>query len=76
MAAIVGVASVVTGCASDSVDATGGPAFDDCANSTEGPASIVGFDPQTGEESWHRLAGDRVVGFAIDDVLVAQGFGS
>jgi outer membrane protein assembly factor BamB len=73
VAAIVGVASVVTGCGSDSVDATDSPAFDDCASSTEGPASIVGFDPQTGDQRWHRLAGSRGSALDVDGVLVAAG---
>lgn len=37
-----------------------GPAddWDDCAAATTGPASVMGFDPATGEERWARLAGD------------------
>jgi outer membrane protein assembly factor BamB len=71
--AIVGVASVVTGCGSDSVDATDRPAYDDCASSTNGPASIVGIDPETGDQRWHRLAGSRGSALDVDGVLVAAG---
>jgi hypothetical protein len=71
--AIVGIASVATGCGSDSVDATDGPAYDDCASSAGGPASVVGFDPQTGGQRWQRLAGSRGSALDVDGVLVAAG---
>lgn len=47
--------------------------WDDCASATTGPASVMGFDPTTGEERWARLAGEA--GGVIDAeglLLVAQ----
>jgi outer membrane protein assembly factor BamB len=48
-------------------------AFDDCATAETGPASILGFDPQTGEQRYQRLAGSRTSALSVDGVLVASG---
>ncbi len=72
---VVGAASAaLVGCGSAEPDlAADETAFDDCATSASGPASIVGVDPATGEQRYQRLAGGRAQALSVDGVLVAAG---
>ncbi len=70
---LAGLAVLVTGCGNDARNSPS-VAFDDCATTTSGPASIVGFDPETGEQRWTRLAGAaRFSDIDVAGVLVAFG---
>lgn len=86
-ASLIGLV-LVAGCGDDAPSLSSTTAeqesFDDCATTDEGPASVFGFDPVTGQQRWSRLAGTRgslgqslsgqsgsVVG--VDGVLVAAG---
>ena len=72
--AVSAAGAALVGCGSGEPDlAAEGSGFDDCATSTTGPASIVGVDPATGEQRYHRLAGGRGQALAVDGVLVAAG---